>query len=181
MVGAGGQTVYEQAQIARMVKTLADKIAPADTARDDLALVGIRTGGAHLAFRLQKILAKRLGSGPDTGVVDITLYRDDWTRLHHRPKVGATSIDFSIQDRRVVLVDDVVFTGRTTRAGLDALIDFGRPRRIEFAALIDRGGRELPIQPDYVGAKVGVGPTDIIDVLLTEQGAPADQVVIRPK
>ena len=103
--------------------------------------------------------------------MDITLYRDDWTRLHTKPKVGKTEIDFPIDRRTVVLVDDVLFTGRTIRAAMDALIDFGRPRRIELAVLIDRGHRELPIQPDYVGAVVETETNEVIDVFFSEQGA----------
>ncbi len=121
--------------------------------QEELVLVGIRTGGAFLAQRLVDRISRRTGK-PRVGVLDITLYRDDWTQLSHKPLVGKTELPGSIDDQEVVLVDDVLFTGRTVRAALDALIDYGRPRRIELAVLIDRGGRELPIQPDFVGQTI---------------------------
>ena len=119
---------------------------------EDLVLVGIRTGGAFLAH--------------------ITLYRDDWTQLSHKPLVGKTELPGSIDDQEVVLVDDVLFTGRTVRAALDALIDYGRPRRIELAVLVDRGGRELPIHADYVGQTVELAPSQRVNVYLQEMGRP---------
>ena len=105
------------------------------------------------------------------GVLDITLYRDDWTQLSHKPLVGKTELPGSIDDQEVVLVDDVLFTGRTVRAALDALIDYGRPRRIELAVLVDRGGRELPIQPDYVGRILNLPSGQRVNVYLQEMGA----------
>ena len=174
------RTIFSADRVQQMLKDLAQAVFTRHPDPGDLALVGIRTGGAHLASRLRGHLAALYGRAPDTGVMDITLYRDDWTRLHSRPKVGKTEIDFPIDGRVVVLVDDVIYTGRTTRAALDALIDFGRPRRIELLALIDRGQRELPIQPDYVGARVAPQPGQVIDVVLDELGASEDAVVSRP-
>jgi pyrimidine operon attenuation protein/uracil phosphoribosyltransferase len=110
-------------------------------------------------------------------VLDITLYRDDWTQLSHKPLVGKTELPGSIDDQEVVLVDDVLFTGRTVRAALDALIDYGRPRRIELAVLVDRGCRELPIQPDYVGRALELSPPQRVNVYLQEMGR-ADAVAI---
>lgn len=179
MSGPAGEALFSAPQVQEMIVDLARQLAARHPGAGELCLVGIRTGGAHLAARLQAELARQTGISPDTGVMDITLYRDDWTRLHSRPKVGRTSIDFPINERVVVLVDDVLYTGRTVRAALDALIDFGRPRRIELLVLIDRGQRELPIQPDYVGRRVEAGPGQVIDVELTEQGAGCDQVVRR--
>jgi len=109
--------------------------------------------------------------------LDITLYRDDWTQLSHKPLVGKTELPGSIDDREVVLVDDVLFTGRTVRAALDALIDYGRPRRIELAVLVDRGGRELPIHADYTGRTVKLSPAQRVNVYLQEMGR-ADEVAI---
>ncbi|CAO0822298.1 Pyrimidine operon regulatory protein / Uracil phosphoribosyltransferase [Desulfarculales bacterium] len=172
--------IFAADQIRQMLADLAQALSQRYPNPGDFALVGVRTGGTFLAFRLRDQLAALCGQAPDTGVMDITLYRDDWTRLHSRPKVGRTEIDFVIDDRVVVLVDDVIYTGRTTRAALDALIDFGRPRRIELLALIDRGQRELPIQPDYVGAKITPESEQVIDVRLREQGFPEDAVVIHP-
>ncbi len=179
MSGQAGEVLFPAPQVQEMLVDLARQLAERHPGAGELCLVGIRTGGAHLAARLQAELTRQTGIRPDAGVMDITLYRDDWTRLHSRPKVGRTAIDFPINERVVVLVDDVLYTGRTVRAALDALIDFGRPRRIELLVLIDRGQRELPIQPDYVGSRVEAGPGQVIDVDLAEQGAAADQVVRR--
>jgi pyrimidine operon attenuation protein/uracil phosphoribosyltransferase len=162
-----------------MIRTLAAQVARNHAPTEPPpALVGIRTGGAHLARRLAGELAHIYGAPPRLGVMDITLYRDDWTRAHHKPKVGKTDIDFDLEGVNVLLVDDVLFTGRTVRAALDALIDLGRPRRIELVVLIDRGHRELPIQADYVGSKVETGYQQAVEVMLTEKGSPQDQVVL---
>ncbi|MBI5522233.1 MAG: bifunctional pyr operon transcriptional regulator/uracil phosphoribosyltransferase PyrR [Desulfarculus sp.] len=173
-------TIFTAGQVRQMLDDLARALLERHPNLGEVALVGIRTGGAYLAYRLRGHLAALAGRAPDTGVMDITLYRDDWTRLHSRPKVGKTEIEFAIDGRVVVLVDDVIYTGRTIRAALDALIDFGRPQRIELLALIDRGQRELPIQPDYVGARVSPQAGQVIDVVLAESGAPGDAVVSRP-
>jgi pyrimidine operon attenuation protein/uracil phosphoribosyltransferase len=171
------KALFNAVQVGEMVRALAGAILARHPGLEQVALVGIRRGGDHLAHRLEAALEELGGVRPDTGVMDITLYRDDWTRLHDRPKVGPTSIGFSLDDRVVVLVDDVLYTGRTVRAALDELIDFGRPRRVELAALIDRGWRELPIQADYVGATLGALPEEVIEVELTEAGASEDRVV----
>jgi pyrimidine operon attenuation protein/uracil phosphoribosyltransferase len=144
---------------------------------DQMVLVGIRTGGVFLAERLkQKILLKE-GVDLPTGIIDITLYRDDWTRLSQTPEVKKTEIRFPIEDKNVLLVDDVLFTGRTIRAALDVLLDLGRPRRVELAVLIDRGHRELPICADYVGKTLEISGQDSVNVELKEL-AGIDQVVI---
>ena len=144
---------------------------------DEVVLVGIRTGGVYLAERIrQKILQER-GIDLPTGIIDITLYRDDWTRFSQTPEVKKTEIDFPIEDKHVLLVDDVLFTGRTIRAALDALLDLGRPRRVDLAVLIDRGHRELPIQADYVGKILETSRQDSVNVELKEL-AGVDQVVI---
>jgi len=145
--------------------------------QEELVLVGIRTGGAFLAQRLAASITRRTSRPVRVGVLDITLYRDDWTQLSHKPLVGKTELPGSIDDQEVVLVDDVLFTGRTIRAALDALIDYGRPRRIELAVLVDRGGRELPIQPDYVGRAMALPQGQRVNVYLTEMGRP-DEVAI---
>lgn len=142
-----------------------------------LALVGIRTGGAYLAQRLGQKIQARTGVMLPVGILDITLYRDDWTRISHKPQVGKTELDFSLDDIDVVLIDDVLFTGRTVRAAMDALTDFGRPRHIELAVLIDRGGRELPICPDYIGQTVALQGNQRVNVYLQEMGR-SDEVVI---
>jgi pyrimidine operon attenuation protein/uracil phosphoribosyltransferase len=142
-----------------------------------LALVGIRTGGAFLAQRLGAKIKARTSMAVPVGILDITLYRDDWTRISHRPQVGKTELDFSLDDIDVVLVDDVLFTGRTVRAAMDALTDFGRPRRIELAVLIDRGGRELPISPNFIGRVVELVGNQRVNVYFQEMGR-TDEVVI---
>ena len=171
--------LFTSGQVADLLNQMAQGILERHSAMSLIGLVGIRTGGAYLARRLQDILAAKAGSGPDLGVMDITLYRDDWTSLHNRPKLGSTEIDFPVEGRNIILVDDVLYTGRTARAALDALIDFGRPTRIELAVLIDRGRRELPIQPDYVGATLQTEEDEVIDVMLTEVGAHQDGIVKR--
>jgi pyrimidine operon attenuation protein/uracil phosphoribosyltransferase len=176
---ARADTVFTASQIQDMLLAMAREVAQRHPQADGLALVGVRTGGAFLSRRLLNVLGQIKGPAAQHGVIDITLYRDDWTRLHSRPKVGKTEIEFSLDDKVVILVDDVLFTGRTVRAAMDALIDFGRPCRIELAVLIDRGHRELPIQPDYVGARLETTRQEVIDVLLTESGDAGDAVVKR--
>ncbi len=158
------------AQVKQTLERLIDEIMAQHQSPDRMLLVGIRTGGAHLAQRLAAGISKRTGKPVRVGVLDITLYRDDWTQLSHKPLVGKTEIPGVIDDQEVVLVDDVLFTGRTVRAALDALIDYGRPRRIELAVLIDRGGRELPIQPDFVGQTISLPPGQRVNVYLQEMG-----------
>jgi len=164
-------------ELARTLERLTDEITGRHQNLDELVLVGIRTGGAFLAQRLAANITKRTSRPVRVGVLDITLYRDDWTQLSHKPLVGKTELPGSIDDQEVVLVDDVLFTGRTIRAALDALIDYGRPRRIELAVLVDRGGRELPIQPDYVGRAGALPPGQRVNVYLSEMGRP-DAVAI---
>ena len=142
-----------------------------------LVLIGIRTGGAFLADRIQKLIQTQKGTAVSTGALDITLYRDDWTRINHKPIVGKTEVPVCLDDKTIILVDDVLYTGRTVRAALDALIDFGRPRRISLAVLVDRGGRELPISADYFGIRLDAKPGERVNVYLTEMGK-NDQVVV---
>lgn len=133
-----------------------------------LALVGIRRGGVPLAEHLAKHIMATTGCQVPIGSVDITLYRDDAPVPLALPHIGKSEVDFDVADRRIVLVDDVLFTGRTVRAALHALLDYGRAKAIELAVLIDRGGRELPIQPDYVVQTVDVPPTATVDVRAEE-------------
>jgi pyrimidine operon attenuation protein/uracil phosphoribosyltransferase len=164
-------------ELEQTLERLTDEIMVNHQNPDEVVLVGIRTGGAFLAQRLAANITRRTSRPVRVGVLDITLYRDDWTQLSHKPLVGKTELPGSIDDQEVVLVDDVLFTGRTIRAALDALIDYGRPRRIELAVLVDRGGRELPIQPDYVGQTLKLPPGQRVNVYLSEMGRP-DQVAI---
>ncbi len=135
---------------------------------EELSLVGIHTGGVFLAKRLQEKIFEHEGVRLPIGELDITLYRDDWSLISQNPIVRRSDIGFVLEDRKVILVDDVVFTGRTIRAAMDALMDYGRPRSIQLAVLVDRGGRELPIQPDYVGMAMCVTSNERVDVLLQE-------------
>jgi len=134
----------------------------------DLALVGIQRRGVHLARRIQGHLQRRLGEEVPLGKLDINLYRDDWTRIGAQPVVRKSEISFNIDEKHIILIDDVLFTGRTVRAAMDALMDFGRPARIELAVLIDRGHRELPIQANYIGKYIKTRADEAINVRLSE-------------
>jgi pyrimidine operon attenuation protein/uracil phosphoribosyltransferase len=142
-----------------------------------LALVGVRTRGAPLAQRLARLIGDAAGTEPPVGALDITLYRDDFTTLAPQPITRGSEILFSIDGRTVVLVDDVLYTGRTVRAALDQLIDFGRPARIELAVLVDRGHRELPVRADYVGRTLSTSRDEAVQVLVREEDG-RDEIVL---
>jgi pyrimidine operon attenuation protein/uracil phosphoribosyltransferase len=171
------QIVQGENDIEMALNQICEQLLSRHPQLSEMVLVGIRTGGVFLAERLRQKIHQKRGVDLPTGIMDITLYRDDWTRLSQTPEVKKTEIHFSIEDKDVVLVDDVLFTGRTIRAALDALLDMGRPRRIELAVLIDRGHRELPICADYVGKTLEVTQQDSVNVELKEL-AGIDQVVI---
>jgi pyrimidine operon attenuation protein / uracil phosphoribosyltransferase len=166
-------------RIARTLTRIAHEIVERNKGVDDLALVGVRTRGVHLARRLARTLKEITGDEVPTGALDITLYRDDLMRhaVGPQPLVRSTEIPFSIDDRKILLVDDVLYTGRTTRAALDALIDFGRPRGIQLIVLVDRGHRELPIKADYVGKNLPTSPDESVQVRLQESDD-RDEVVL---
>jgi pyrimidine operon attenuation protein/uracil phosphoribosyltransferase len=156
-------------RIQKLVQKIADQILKEHPFLEKVALIGIQTGGAPLANRLKDIFLQETGIEVPIGYLDITLYRDDWTRITNYPEVKRTEIPFSIEDRIIILVDDVIYTGRTVRAALDALIDIGRPKKIELAVLVDRGGREFPIEPNYVGLKVkNIGFNEYVSVYFKE-------------
>jgi len=173
------KVILDQKDIEQALKGIVRQIISKHKSLEDIVLVGIRTGGAFLAFRLRDEISKADEEKQPTGVLDINLYRDDWTRIGPNPKLGSTEIPFSIDDKIVILIDDVLFTGRTVRAAMDALIDFGRPKRIELAVLVDRGEeqRELPIKANYVAKEWQTSGSDTINVYLEEQGF-RDQVVV---
>ncbi|MEW6079540.1 MAG: bifunctional pyr operon transcriptional regulator/uracil phosphoribosyltransferase PyrR [Thermodesulfobacteriota bacterium] len=177
---AGDTTVLLNAdEIRKALERIAREIVDrGEGTVKDLALIGIHTRGVFLARRIGAVIAGMTGENVRTGTVDITLYRDDWTRISYQPVVQSTDIAFSVDDRRVVLVDDVLFTGRTTRAALDALTDFGRPSRVELAVLVDRGLRELPIRADYVGKSIETSRVQTVNVMLAECDE-SDLVVVR--
>ena len=166
-------------QVGRTVTRIAHEIVERNRTLDDLALVGIRTRGVPIARRLSAVLHDIAGAIVPTGVLDITLYRDDLMRhaVGPQPILRKTEIEFSIDDRRILLVDDVLYTGRTIRAALDALIDFGRPRSIELVVLVDRGHRELPIKADYVGKNLPTSLRQSVQVRLEEVEG-VDEVVL---
>ncbi|MBI4227352.1 MAG: bifunctional pyr operon transcriptional regulator/uracil phosphoribosyltransferase PyrR [Candidatus Omnitrophica bacterium] len=166
--------------IRRAVTRIAHEIVERHGGTDRLAIIGIRTRGAVLAERLAQAirqLAPPVGTSVPVGALDITLYRDDLTAIGPNPVVHQTEIPFELDDRRIILVDDVLYTGRTVRAALDALIDYGRPALIQLAVLVDRGHRELPIRPDYVGKNLPTAPGEIVVVHLTETDGTDDIVL----
>jgi pyrimidine operon attenuation protein/uracil phosphoribosyltransferase len=169
--------VMSAPEMDQTLNRLAEEIIRRQSDLSRQVLVGIRTGGAFLAQRLGARMKALTSVAVPVGILDITLYRDDWTRISHKPQVGKTELDFSLDDVDVVLVDDVLFTGRTVRAAMDALTDFGRPRRIDLAVLIDRGGRELPICPNFIGHTVELVGTQRVNVYFQEIGR-TDEVVI---
>jgi pyrimidine operon attenuation protein/uracil phosphoribosyltransferase len=146
----------------------------------DIYVVGIRTGGALLAERIVEILAEGGERRPTLGAIDITLYRDDVFLGLPKPEIGPTELPESIEGKTVVLVDDVLYTGRTVRAAMDVLADYGRPRAVQLAVLVDRGRRELPIQPDFVGIKTQTTANQSVRVMLAERGE-TDRVVLRER
>jgi pyrimidine operon attenuation protein / uracil phosphoribosyltransferase len=156
-------------RLARTLSRMAQEVMEHDPDVSRLVLVGVRTRGVPLARRLARLIGETAPLEPPVGALDITLYRDDLTTISAHPVIHGTDIPCSIDARRVVVVDDVLFTGRTVRAALDELIDFGRPARIELAVLVDRGHRELPISADYVGLKVTTARDQIVQVQLREQ------------
>ncbi|HVL66252.1 MAG TPA: bifunctional pyr operon transcriptional regulator/uracil phosphoribosyltransferase PyrR [Vicinamibacterales bacterium] len=177
--GVSMPQVMDADRMSRALTRIAHEILERNRGLDDVALVGIRTRGVPLARRLARALREINGDDVPTGALDITLYRDDLMRqpVGPQPVVRRTEIPFSIDDRRILLVDDVLYTGRTIRAALDALIDFGRPRAIQLVVLVDRGHRELPIRADYVGKNLPTAPQQSVQVRLQEIDG-ADDVVI---
>src|SRR5512139_1211686 len=171
--------VMDADRIGRTLTRIAHEIVERNKGVDGLALVGIRTRGVHIARRLARTLKEITGDDVPTGALDITMYRDDLMRhaVGPQPLVRRTEIQFSIDDRKILLVDDVLYTGRTTRAALDALIDYGRPRAIQLVVLVDRGHRELPIKADYVGKNLPTSPDESVQVRLLEIDG-QDEVVL---
>jgi pyrimidine operon attenuation protein/uracil phosphoribosyltransferase len=167
----------DRVAIQRALTRIAHEILEKNRGTEHLALVGIHTRGVPLSQRLAAVIERVEGVKLPCGEIDITLYRDDVGRSRMRPEVRGTNIPFSVDDLRIVLVDDVLYTGRTVRAAMDALIDFGRPRSIQLAVLVDRGHRELPIRADYVGKNLPTARDEHVYVRLFERDG-TDEVVI---
>lgn len=178
MSSNGTRQVMDGQAIARALTRIAHEIIEKNKGAKELAFVGIRSRGVHIAQRLRRTLQDIEGGAMvPFGVVDITLYRDDLDRGLQNPEVQGTEIPFGVEGRRILLVDDVLFTGRTIRAAMDALVDFGRPQSVQLAVLVDRGHRELPIRADYVGKNLPTHLTERVSVRLAEADG-VDEVVI---
>ncbi len=178
-VKQASRTVMNAQEINRALTRVAHEIIEKNHGIVNVALVGIRTGGVYLAKRLAKKLQEIEGTAVPVGELDITLYRDDLNARKEHPVLRKTDIPFDITDLKVILVDDVLFTGRTIRAAMDGLIDLGRPGEIQLAVLVDRGHRQLPIKATYVGKNLPTALEETVEVYLEEAGAP-DRVVLLP-
>ncbi len=173
------KVILSSEQIERILQELATRIIAEIPNEVDIATIGIRSRGEILAQRLSSLLSREIGKDVPYGTLDITLYRDDLNspQSTDQPQVRTTEIGFNIDDKIIILVDDVLYTGRSTRAAMDALVDLGRPRAIRLAVLVDRVGRELPIQADYAGHKTDVAPGKLVQVNLVESDG-KDEVVV---
>jgi pyrimidine operon attenuation protein / uracil phosphoribosyltransferase len=177
------KVLLDAAAVERTITRIAHELIERNTELEALALVGIHTRGVPLANRLRLLVAERSGVLVGTGAVDITFHRDDvlvrdgGSPLHAQPIVRGTELDFPLAGKTVVLVDDVLYTGRTIRAAIDALLEYGRPARVQLAVLVDRGHRELPIRPDYVGKNVPTASTERVSVELIETDG-RDRVIL---
>nr|WP_243368178.1 bifunctional pyr operon transcriptional regulator/uracil phosphoribosyltransferase PyrR [Fundidesulfovibrio soli] len=168
MVMKRQKIVMNGKEVARTLERLAFEILERHGECTELALIGIQRRGVELAQRLRKLLEARLNCELPLGKLDINLYRDDWTNLAHQPQINQTDIPFGIDGRKIILVDDVLYSGRTIRAALEAILDFGRPRKVELLVLVDRGHRELPIQADYMGKMLPTSREERVDVYVKE-------------
>lgn len=170
--------IMDTDQVKRAITRIAHEILERNKGACNVCLIGIRTRGVALSERLQQAIEEIENKKVSIGILDINLYRDDLSLVSHQPIVRASEIDFDVNEKIVVLVDDVLFTGRTIRAALDALNDFGRPSQIQLAVLIDRGHRELPIRADFVGKNIPTSKEQDVQVVLTETDKSGDKVVV---
>lgn len=173
--------VLDQEGIKKTLKRLAHEILEKNEKMDELVIIGIKTRGAYLAERIAKNIQKIKGQEVPLGAVDITMYRDDLTEVAEQPVVHSTEINFDITGKKIILVDDVLYTGRTVRCALDELIDFGRPANIQLAVLIDRGHRELPIRPDFTGKNIPTSEKESVEVKLEETDDKEEVIVLTQK
>ncbi len=173
-------TLMDKDQIRRAIKRIAHEIVERNAGVENIVVVGIRRRGVYIAERIARYIEQIEDQTVPTGVLDITLYRDDFQQRWQTPHIGVTEIKVDIHDKIIVVCDDVLYTGRTIRAALDELIDFGRPRRIQLAVLVDRGHREFPIKADYVGKNVPTSEDEQVEVHLTELDE-TDEVILTEK
>src|SRR5205814_2946022 len=182
---SAGKMLLDEVALDRTLSRIAHEIIERDDALDEVALIGLHTRGVPIAPRLRRLIEERAGVAPPLGAVDITFYRDDVqvrggeAPLHAQPVVRSTALDFPLEGKTCVLVDDVLYTGRTIRAAIEALFDYGRPARVQLAVIVDRGHRELPIRPDYVGKNLPTARNERIQVQLVEVDE-VDQVLLIP-
>lgn len=169
--------VINQEGIERALTRITHEILEQNKGPQELAIIGIRTRGVFIADRVAKKIYDIEQTVIPVGSLDITLYRDDFRDVNQKPNIKRTEIDFVIKDKKIILVDDVLFTGRTIRAAIDCIMDFGRPKCIRLAVLVDRGHRELPIRPDYVGKNIPTSMTERVKVMLREVDGD-DRVII---
>ncbi|SHN73355.1 bifunctional pyr operon transcriptional regulator/uracil phosphoribosyltransferase PyrR [Desulfovibrio litoralis] len=168
-------------EISRSIERLTYQIIENHGKCTDLALVGIQRRGVCLAKRLKEMLDTKLKNNLNPiplGILDINLYRDDWTTLTHRPAINSSNINFNVEEKHIILVDDVLYSGRTIRAALEAILDYGRPKKVELLVLVDRGRRELPIQADYIGKALNTSKDERVDVAFLEQDG-KDEVLLK--
>ena len=170
--------ILDKAGIERALTRIAHEILEKNKGAKELVLVGIQRGGVHIAKRLAAKIKQIEGVEPPVGSLDITMYRDDLATRKSQPVPQATDITFDIQDKMMVLVDDVIFTGRTIRAALNSIMDYGRPHRIQLAVLVDRGHRELPIRADFVGKNLPTSAKEKVEVMLAEDGGDEKVVIL---
>lgn len=171
--------IMDSESINRALTRIAHEILEKNKGVGEICIVGIRTRGAYLAERISGLIKQIEGEEVPVGILDITLYRDDLTLASSQPVVHETLIKFDISGKKLILVDDVLYTGRTIRAALDAITDFGRPAQIQLAVLIDRGHRELPIRADYVGKNIPTAEDESVKVILKEADDKDDQVIVK--
>jgi len=172
-------TLLDAKALDRTLRRMADEIIELNDGSENLIIVGIQRRGVQLAARLGELIGAHEGAAVPRGSLDITLYRDDLQTVGPRPVVGPTDLPWDLEGKCVVIVDDVLYTGRTVRAALDELADFGRPARIALAVLVDRGGRELPIHADVVGKKVTVDAGDRVEVMVRELDGKDGVILVR--
>lgn len=171
------RVIMDELQINAALDKIVEKILKVNKTADQLAVVGIHTCGVFLAQRIRQIIKEKTGVTVPYGSLDINLYRDDWSIITQNPVVRTTDIPFDVEERHLILIDDVFYTGRTIRAAMDALMDYGRPRSIQLAVLIERDGKELPIRPDYIGMDTVMNGSENIQVMLTERDE-RDEVIV---